>query len=97
MTLAGDHIRSQILAIVHEQGCMLLEELPLRLPGSTWNQVFMSVDALSRQGAICLRRRGMDYEVLASSPSASRLFESRSCVISSETARPFPCHAALSA
>ena len=73
-TVAGQ-TESKILAIVHEGGSILLEDLPSCLPESTWNQVFTSVDELSRQGAICLRRRGFDYQLLAPSPSATGLFE----------------------
>lgn len=40
-----------------------LEELLGRLPQLTWNQVFQAVDALSRRGAILLRRRGFEYEL----------------------------------
>ncbi len=64
MTTAAAHTEAKILAIVHEQGRILLEQLPSYLPGSTWNQVFLGVDALSRQGAIRLRRRGCDYEIV---------------------------------
>jgi len=68
MTTAAEHTESQILALVSERGCMTLEEIPPSLTGSTWNQVFASVDKLSRQGAINLRRRGYAYELCALSP-----------------------------
>lgn len=72
MTLVAGPTESKILAIVHERGSILMEELLSCLPESTWNQVFMSVDELSRQGAIYLRRRRFDYEVWASASSSQR-------------------------
>jgi hypothetical protein len=57
------HAEARILVIVHERGRILLEHLPSCLPDLTWNQVFLGVDALSRQGAIRLQRRGFVYEV----------------------------------
>lgn len=71
MSTAAEHTKAKILVIVHERGSILLEKLLPCLPESTWNQVFTSVDALSRQGAICLRRRGFDYELWALSSSAA--------------------------
>jgi hypothetical protein len=64
------HAEARILAIVHERGRILLEHLPSCLPDLTWNQVFLGVDALSRQGAISLRRRGCDYELRERSPDS---------------------------
>ena len=61
----------KILAIVHTRGSIVLEKLLPCLPESTWNQVFTSVGALSRRGAICLRRRGFDYELWVPASSAA--------------------------
>ncbi len=41
------------------------EEIIARLPDLSWNQVFLSVDAMSRRGEIILRRQGYEYEVHA--------------------------------
>jgi hypothetical protein len=71
MNTAAGHTEAKILAIVHERGSVVMEQLLPCLPESTWNQVFTSVDALSRQGAICLRRRGFDYELWAPASSAA--------------------------
>lgn len=76
MKTTSDCIEAKILAIVHERGSIVMEKLLPCLPESTWNQVFTSVDALSRQGAICLRRRGFDYEIWAPASSAAGLVES---------------------
>jgi len=53
----------KLLAIVHERRQIQLEELISYLPEFTWNQVFSLVDGLSRQGLICIRRRGFEYEL----------------------------------
>lgn len=75
MNAVAGRTEAKILAIVHERGSILLEAILSCLPESTWNEVFTSVDELSRRGAICLRRRGFDYELLALSPSTSGLVE----------------------
>jgi hypothetical protein len=81
MTTAAALTEARILAIVHKRGSILLEQLPSCLPGSTWNQVFLSVDALSRQGAVRLRRRGWDYEVWVPTPSPNTLFEGSAAAV----------------
>ncbi len=58
---------AKLLAIVQERQQIHLEELLSYLPEFTGNQVFSLVDELSRQELICLRRRGFDYELRASS------------------------------
>lgn len=75
MNAVAGYTEGKILAIVHERGSIVMEKLLSCLPESTWNQIFTSVDALSRQGAICLRRQGFDYELWAPSPSAPGLAE----------------------
>lgn len=60
----------KLLAIVHERRQIQLDELLSYLPEFTWNQVFSLVDELSRQGLICIRRRGFEYELQASSFAA---------------------------
>lgn len=75
MNAVAEHTDAKILTIVHERGSIVMEKLLSCLPESTWNQVFTSVDELSRRGAICLRRRGFDYELWAPSPSAASLVE----------------------
>ena len=55
---------------------LTLEQLVGLLPELTWNQVFTTVDELSRRGEILLFRRGFTYEV-EWSPARPRVF---SCV-----------------
>ncbi len=81
MTTTAAHTEARIVAIVHERGHILLEQLLSCLPGSTWNQVFLGVDALSRQGAISVRRRGFDYEVWTPSPPPDCSFESLAATV----------------
>jgi DNA-binding HxlR family transcriptional regulator len=42
---------------------VILDQLVEDTPELSWNQIFQTVDALSRQGIISLRRRGFEYEV----------------------------------
>jgi hypothetical protein len=92
MNAVAGHTEGKILAIVHEQGSIAMEQLLSCLPESTWNQVFTSVDELSRRGAICLRRRGFDYELWAPSPSTAGPVE-RTITPSTERCSLFPCAA----
>jgi hypothetical protein len=92
MNAVAGHTEGKILAIVHEQGSIAMEKLLSCLPESTWNQVFTSVDELSRRGAICLRRRGFDYELWASAPSTVGPVE-RTNTPSTERCSLFPCAA----
>jgi hypothetical protein len=75
MNTSAGQMETKILAVIRERGHMSLEELPSCLPESTWNQVFLSVDDLSRKGTICLRRQGFGYELWAPAPSAPGLFK----------------------
>lgn len=48
-------IRAFIIRELEQQGPCTLDTLAYRLPTCTWNQVFMAVDALSREGTITLQ------------------------------------------
>lgn len=46
------------------RGPCTFNELVAALPGHTWNQVFMAVDQLSRDGHLVLNRQGrFDYVI----------------------------------
>ncbi|MCP9442518.1 MAG: hypothetical protein NNA20_07980 [Nitrospira sp.] len=75
MSIATEHTEARILTLVHARGTISLEELLSCLPEWTWSQVFTSVDALSRQGAICLRRRNFEYELRPASPPPTGFLE----------------------
>ena len=90
MNMVEDRMGSKILALIHTQEGIGLEELPSHLPDLTWNQIFASVDALSRQGIICLRRQRSDYVLwLAPSPPAD-VFESQDAVAAMRPTRVTP-------
>jgi hypothetical protein len=44
-------------AVSYSPGC-LLEEVVLACPVLTWNQVFLGVDRLSREGKVVLTKKG---------------------------------------
>jgi hypothetical protein len=52
-----------ILDLLRVRKSLTLEQVVLLLPELSWNQVFKTVDELSRQGKIILLRRGFHYEV----------------------------------
>ena len=54
---------SLILDLVRVRKSLTLEQLITLLPELTWNQVFRTVDELSRRGAIILLRKGFQYEL----------------------------------
>ena len=48
------------------RGSLTFEQMIAHLPPQlTWNQIFLTVDRMSRQGHVMLRRRGYEYEVRA--------------------------------
>ena len=54
---------SLVLDVLHSADSLTMEQLIEKLPQSSWNELFHAVDALSRRGAIILRRRGFEYEL----------------------------------
>ncbi len=52
-----------ILDLLGLRKSMTLEQVVTLLPELSWNQVFRTVDELSRRGEIILLRRGFDYEI----------------------------------
>jgi len=42
---------------------VILDQIIKDVPELSWNQIFETVDALSRRGIISLRRRGYEYEI----------------------------------
>ena len=49
-------IESAILQKLEELGSCTFEDLVRALPGYSWNQVFIAIDRLSRDGALIIRR-----------------------------------------
>lgn len=52
------------LALVDLVSPINLDDLARLTPQLTWNQVFHTIDALSRQGKISLRRRNHGYDLM---------------------------------
>ena len=60
ITKENEALVLQHLQIAHP---VILDQLVEDTPELSWNQIFQTVDALSRRGVISLRRRGFEYEV----------------------------------
>ncbi|HMZ55323.1 MAG TPA: hypothetical protein PLT48_10800 [Nitrospira sp.] len=58
----------RILELVQMRKSLTLEQVVTLLPELSWNQVFKTIDELSRRGKIILLRRGFDYEIERVSP-----------------------------
>lgn len=54
-------IEEEILGRLQNGAGQALSRLVLELPDYSWNQVFLAVDKLSREGRIALYRRGGEY------------------------------------
>jgi len=52
-----------ILALLQGRKSLRLEQVVTLLPELSWNQIFKTVDELSRRGKIILLRRGFEYEI----------------------------------
>lgn len=52
-----------VLDLLQREPTLRLDQVVAHLPELTWNQVFQTVDLLSRRGAILVRRQGFEYEV----------------------------------
>jgi len=61
-----------VLSVLRSSGSLTIEQATAKLPELSWNDLFHAVDALSRRGAIILRRSGFEYELRS---CASRLEE----------------------
>ena len=57
-----------ILDLVCLRKSLTLEQVVTLLPELSWNQVFKTVDELSRRGEIILLRRGFEYKIERISP-----------------------------
>ncbi len=55
-----------ILDLLRLRRSLRLEQVVAMAPELTWNQIFTTVDQLSRRGEIILLRRGFEYEVVLS-------------------------------
>lgn len=61
---------SAVILTLEEQGPCTLEVLIQLLPAFTWNQIFMAVDRLSRQGRLAIHHDArFEYVVACNGPS----------------------------
>jgi hypothetical protein len=57
-------IAGRIIEVVSQCPGCLLEELILACPSLTWNQVFIEVDRLSRDGMLILERKDPGIDII---------------------------------
>lgn len=66
---------SLVLDMLHRHDSLTIEEITAMLPELSWSELFQTVDALSRKGAICLRRKGFGYELRARPQQGIELYD----------------------
>jgi hypothetical protein len=64
MTPVTDENEALVLQHLQTAHPVILDQIVEDTPELSWNQIFQTVDALSRRGVISLRRRGFEYELL---------------------------------
>jgi hypothetical protein len=52
-----------LLSVLRTDNPVTIDQLVDRLPDLRWNEIFHTIDRLSRQGSITLTRQGFDYIV----------------------------------
>lgn len=57
-------VADRILATVSQMPGCLLDEVIMACPDLSWNQVFLEVDRLSREGRVCLTPKGTGLYIL---------------------------------
>ena len=63
MTPVTDENEALVLQHLRAAHPVILDQIVEGTPELSWNQIFQTVDALSRRGVISLRRRGFEYEI----------------------------------
>jgi hypothetical protein len=63
MTPVTDENEALVLLHLQTAHPVILDQIVEETPELSWNQIFQTVDALSRKGVISLRRRGFEYEL----------------------------------
>lgn len=74
MSPQQETVADRILKAVRRAPGCELDDLELRLPGLTWNQIFLEVDRMSRTGLVRLTAKGLGVYTLrlATKESPSR-------------------------
>ncbi|MEO5955171.1 MAG: hypothetical protein ABIR36_05710 [Nitrospiraceae bacterium] len=63
MTMPSANTTTILNVIAHSPGCSL-EDIVFHCRGLTWNQVFLEVDRLSRDGQVCLTQQQRGYYIV---------------------------------
>jgi hypothetical protein len=63
MTLIAEENEALVMQHLQTAHPVILDQIVEDMPELSWNQIFQTVDALSRRGVISLRRRGFHYEL----------------------------------
>lgn len=71
--------KTRLLKALKTGEVVTIPELIARLPEFRWRELFLTVKALNRQGAIRLHRRGYDFFV-SSLPTSTRSSSVHTCV-----------------
>ncbi|MCE3221901.1 MAG: uncharacterized protein K0S58_81 [Nitrospira sp.] len=70
-----DAIGALIKHELEHQGPCRLETLPSKFPTCSWNQVFMTVDALSREGTITIHPQARFQYLVSLAPSQTQVLQ----------------------
>jgi hypothetical protein len=71
MSIHSSRSEALILDALRGEDPILLEQITVRIPELSWNELFQAVDTLSRRGDLVLRRSGFAYYL--SLPSISHV------------------------
>jgi len=63
MAQITEETEALVMQHLHTANPVVLDRIVEDMPELSWNQIFQTVDALSRKGVISLRRRGFNYEL----------------------------------
>ncbi|HZS11770.1 MAG TPA: hypothetical protein VFA38_05945 [Nitrospirales bacterium] len=66
----ASELEATVLETIASHDGITMEDLVARLCDWTWSEVFIAIDAMSRRGAVALRRDGFQYRVTMRPTSA---------------------------
>jgi hypothetical protein len=69
MALMMEENETLVMQHLQTAQTVMLDQMVKDMPALSWNQIFQTVDALSRKGVISLRRRGFTYELSSNQPN----------------------------
>ena len=70
--------KTRLLRVLKVGEAVSIPELTARLPEFSWRELFLTIKALNRQGAIRLHRQGYDFFV-SSLPAPSHVSSAAAC------------------